>query len=146
MRQCRRRSSGSYVRALDRLSPAAHQALRAASVIGPEVTRSLLAAVWDSGEQLGPALRELCDAAMLQEAVTATEPTHRFRHALIQEATYQGMPRAERRSVHGRAAWAIETASTGRLEEVAGVLARHFAAAGQPDRASCTTRWPATTR
>ena len=45
------------------------------------------------------------------------------------------MPRAERRSVHGRAAWAIESASTGRLEEVAGVLARHFAAAGQPDRA-----------
>ena len=120
---------------VDRLSPAAHEALCAASVVGPEVTRSLLAAVWDGGDQLGPALEELCHAAMLQEAVSTTEPTYRFRHALIQEATYQGMPRAERRRAHGRAAWAIETASADRLEEVAGVLARHFAAADQPDRA-----------
>jgi Predicted ATPase len=39
------------------------------------------------------------------------EPVYRFRHALIQEATYNGLLRAERRLLHGRAAWALEAAA-----------------------------------
>ena len=63
------------------------------------------------------------------------EPVYRFRHALIQEATYNGLLRAERRLLHGRAAWALEAAADGRTDEVAAVLGRHFAAAGEPARA-----------
>ena len=37
--------------------------------------------------------------------------------------------------LHGRAAWALEAAAEGRTDEVAAVLGRHFAAAGEPERA-----------
>jgi len=63
------------------------------------------------------------------------EPIYRFRHALIQEAVYNSLLGAERRLLHGRAAWALEAAAGERTEEVAAVLGRHFAAAGEKDRA-----------
>ena len=120
---------------VDRLSPAARDAVRPASVLGFEFPLSLLAAVCAIGEPLGPALDELRDKEFLHEVPGRAEPVYRFRHALIQEATYNGLLRAERRLLHGRAAWALEAAADGRTDEVAAVLGRHFAAAGEPGRA-----------
>jgi eukaryotic-like serine/threonine-protein kinase len=114
--------------------PGAAEAVRPASVLGTEFPLSLLAAVCASDE-LGPALAELRAKDFLHEAAGRAEPVYRFRHALIQEATYNGMLRAERRLLHGRAAWALEAAGEGRTDEVAAVLGRHFAAAGEPGRA-----------
>ncbi len=120
---------------VDRLSPAARDAVRPASVLGTEFPLSLLAAVCGTGEPLGPALDELRARDLLHEVPGRGEPVYRFRHALIQEATYNGLLRAERRLLHGRAAWALEAAADGRTDEVAAVLGRHFAAAGEPERA-----------
>ena len=124
---------------VDRLSPAARDAVRHASVLGTEFGFSLLTVVCAADEPLGPALAELCAKDLVQEVgqhpEPHPEPIYRFRHALIQEATYNGLLRAERRLLHGRAAWALEAASQGRVEEVAAVLGRHFAAAGEPARA-----------
>jgi DNA-binding SARP family transcriptional activator len=120
---------------VDRLSPAARDAVRPASVLGTEFPLSLLAAVCGTGEPLGPALDELQARDLLHEVPGRGEPVYRFRHALIQEATYNGLLRAERRLLHGRAAWALEAAAEGRTDEVAAVLGRHFAAAGEPERA-----------
>src|SRR6266581_3854590 len=122
---------------VDRLSPAARDAVRPASVLGIEFPLSLLAAVCGTGEPLGPALDELRAKDFLHEVAGRAEPVYRFRHALIQEATYNGLLRAERRLLHGRAAWALEAAAEGRTDEVAAVLGRHFAAAGEPARALC---------
>ena len=119
---------------VDRLSPAARDAVRPASVLGIEFPLSLLAAVC-AADELGPALAELRAKDFLHEVAGRAEPVYRFRHALIQEATYNGLLRAERRLLHGRAAWALEAAAEGRTDEVAAVLGRHFAAAGEPDRA-----------
>ena len=119
---------------VDRLSPAARDAVRPASVLGTEFPLSLLAAVC-AADELGPALAELRAKDFLHEVAGRAEPVYRFRHALIQEATYNGLLRAERRLLHGRAAWALEAAAEGRTDEVAAVLGRHFAAAGEPDRA-----------
>ena len=116
---------------VDRLSPAARDAVRPASVLGTEFSLSLLTAVCAADEPLGPALAELCAKDLVQEVAQRPEPVYRFRHALIQEATYNGLLRAERRQLHGRAAWALEAASQGRVREVAAVLGRHFAAAGE---------------
>jgi hypothetical protein len=44
--------------------------------------------------------------------------------------------RSQRRQLHARAAWDLETRSTDRLGEVAAVLGGHFAAAGQPTGAA----------
>jgi len=119
---------------VDRLSPAARDAVRPASVLGTEFPLSLLSAVC-AADELGPALAELRAKDFLHEVAGRAEPIYRFRHALIQEATYNGLLRAERRLLHGRAAWALEAAAEGRTDEVAAVLGRHFAAAGEPDRA-----------
>ena len=120
---------------VDRLSPAARDAVRPASVLGTEFPLWLLAAVCAADEPLEPALAELRAKDFLHEVAGRAEPVYRFRHALIQEATYNGLLRAERRLLHGRAAWALEAAAEGRTDEVAAVLGRHFAAAGEPERA-----------
>ena len=120
---------------VDRLSPAARDAVRPASVLGTEFPLSLLTVVCAADEPLGPALAELCAKDLLREVAQQPEPVYRFRHALIQEATYNGLLRAERRLLHGRAAWALEAASQGRAGEVAAVLGRHFDAAGEAARA-----------
>ena len=46
----------------------------------------------------------------------SSQPSFRFRHALIQKATYGGLLRGERRRRHARAARAIETAWGGILK------------------------------
>jgi predicted ATPase len=119
----------------DLLTPAAQEVLRAAAVLGQELGLPLLSALCPEGDQLGTVLEELSGAGLLQEVPNTPEPTYRFRHALIQEATYAGMLRPERRQLHGRAAWALEGLSPGRLAEVAPALGRHYAAAGEPERA-----------
>jgi adenylate cyclase len=122
---------------VDRLSPAAQEAIRAAAVLGPEFTAALLAAVLGtSPAELGPALEELVDSDLVhREPPESRAVTFRFRHALIQEATYLGLLRAERRRLHAAAAAALEAASRDRLPEVAAVLGRYYAAAEDAERA-----------
>ena len=93
------------------------------------------AAVSELGAELDDALAELVSAGLLTEARSQPEPLYRFRHAIIREATYNGLLRSQRRQLHARAAWDLEASATDRLEEVAAVLGRHFAAAGEDDRA-----------
>jgi class 3 adenylate cyclase/tetratricopeptide (TPR) repeat protein len=122
---------------VDRLSPAGAEAIRAASVLGAEFTAETLAAT------LGTAPRAL--AAVLDELVASdlvhheppdsAKPTFRFRHALIQEATYLALLRNERRDLHARAARALEGAFECEPAEVATVLGRHYAIAEDAVRA-----------
>ena len=119
---------------VDRLSPAAVDAIRAAAVLGTEFTAGLLAATLGiTAAALAPLLAEL-SASDLVHHVESSRSVFLFRHALIQEATYLALLRAERRDLHGRAARAIE-AVAGRLPEVAAILGRHYAIAENADRA-----------
>ncbi len=119
----------------DRLSPAARRAIVAASVIGEEAESSTIRAVSELGAELDGGLSELVSAGLLTEARRQPEPLYRFRHALIRDATYHGLLRSQRRQLHARAAWFMETNAADRLDEVAAVLGHHFAAAGEEDRA-----------
>jgi tetratricopeptide (TPR) repeat protein len=92
------------------------------------------------GGTVDQAVEELLARDLLHEVDEAPEPTFRFRHALIQEATYEGLLRAERRDLHGRTAWALEAllpdSSLPALPHANdAVLGRHFAAAGETERA-----------
>ena len=114
----------------------AEAVVRTASVIGTEFPASRCSGgAADERWDPGPVGRAGAKAGLLGEAIGRREPTYRFRHALIQEAIYRGLLRTERRRLHGRAAWALETLSEGRLPEVAAILGRHFAAAGEGERA-----------
>ncbi len=122
---------------VDRLSPAAQEAIRAAAVLGPRFTAALLAAVLGTRPaELAPALDELVDSDLVhREPPESRADTFLFRHALIQEATYLGLLRAERRRLHAAAAAALEATSRDRLPEVAAVLGRYYAAAEDAERA-----------
>ncbi|HTW07507.1 MAG TPA: AAA family ATPase, partial [Acidimicrobiales bacterium] len=120
---------------VDRLNPGSHEAIVAASVLGPEFGLNTLGIVTDLDGGLVPAVSELCSAGLLVELRKQPEPIYRFRHSLIQEATYHGLLRAQRQRLHTRAAWALEGTSADRLEEVASLLGHHFAMAGETERA-----------
>jgi eukaryotic-like serine/threonine-protein kinase len=120
---------------VDRLSPGLRDVVVAASVLGPEFPLSALRAVVERSDELHFAVEELCGAGLLTEMGQLPEPVYRFRHALIQDATYKSLLRVERRQLHGRAAWGLEAASVHRLTEVAAVLGYHYAEAGEMERA-----------
>ena len=120
---------------VDRLGPVARDTVVAASVLGVEFSLPELAAVSPIEIGLSEALSELCSGGLLTEVPQQARPTYRFRHALVQEATYKGIVKAERRRLHARVAWTLEEASADRLDEVAGVLGHHYAAAGEAERA-----------
>jgi tetratricopeptide (TPR) repeat protein len=120
---------------VDRLGPQAREVIISASVLGREFGLSFLAAVAEVEGELATGLGELCATGLLTEVRQGPEPTYRFRHALIQEAIYEGMVRSQRRRLHARAAWGLEAASAERLEEVAAVLGHHYAAGGESERA-----------
>jgi DNA-binding SARP family transcriptional activator/tetratricopeptide (TPR) repeat protein len=118
---------------VDRLSPPARKIIRVAAVLGTEFSLSLLRAIGGADVRLASAVDELRARDLVRPVAGAREPTLAFRHALIQEATYNGLLTAERRQLHGRAAHALEAASTGRIQEIAAVLGAHFAAAGDTE-------------
>jgi tetratricopeptide (TPR) repeat protein len=122
---------------VDRLSPAAAEAIRAASVLGTEFTADTLAATLGAQPSaLTAVLDELCASDLVHhEPPQSAKPTFRFRHALIQEATYLGLLRNDRRALHASAARALESASECQLDEVATVLGRHYAIAEDAGRA-----------
>jgi len=122
---------------VDRLGPAAQEAIRAAAVLGAEFTVPLLAAVLDTRHAaLEPVLGELSASDLVHpEQAREAAQRYRFRHALLQDAIYLGLLRAERRDLHARAAAAIRAASSERLPEVAAVLGRHYDAAGDAAQA-----------
>ena len=70
---------------------------------------------------------ELCARDLVRQVPgspleAAPGPTFRFRHAMIEEAIYNGLVSAERRLLHGRVAWMLEERSAGNLAEVAAIL------------------------
>jgi predicted ATPase/class 3 adenylate cyclase len=121
---------------IDRLDLGLHDAIVAASVLGAEFSLGALRVVTDLDGDLASALSVLCAGGLLTEMRKVPEPAYRFRHGLIQEATYRGLVSDERRRLHARAAWGLEAASGPRLEEVSGVLGNHFALAGETERAT----------
>jgi len=127
---------------VDRLSLAARETARAAAVIGVEFSLPLLTAVCDAASP--PVMDELCACDLVRQVpvslleaapAPAPDPTFRFRHAMIQEAIYNGLVGAERRLLHGRVAWTLEERSAGSLADVAAILGTHFALAHESERA-----------
>jgi class 3 adenylate cyclase/tetratricopeptide (TPR) repeat protein len=114
---------------LDRLPPQARRALQAAAVIGRTFRDELLRSVLEV-EDVGPDLLVLEERDLIRSSDRPGE--HAFRHALTQEAAYGTLLRKRRRELHRRVAEIVEAAAD-RPEEVAALLARHFAEAGDDD-------------
>lgn len=120
---------------IDRLQEARKRLIQMASVLGRRVPLRLLKAIWDEPGDLDPHLHELQRLEFLYEHGAGGEPTHVFKHALIQEVAYESLPLARRRALHAAAAHALEAFYAERLDEVSGRLAYHYSKTEESDKA-----------
>jgi ABC-type oligopeptide transport system substrate-binding subunit/class 3 adenylate cyclase len=120
---------------IDRLSPRCHDVLTAASVLGRRFGLPLLEGVTGGNGQLREALSELQRLDLIREGRRWPQPEYRFKHALIQEAAYRTILGEKRIQLHRKAAEWLEGRHAGSEEEVFGLLAHHWLAANDEDKA-----------
>ncbi len=108
---------------IDRLPPADLRLLRYAAVLGVSFTEDLVAALLEGEEQK-------LDRAAWRRLDEFVEPdgagAHRFRHALMRDAAYEGLPFRRRRELHARVGDAICRRAGADDENVAELLSMHY--------------------
>jgi serine/threonine protein kinase len=124
---------GSLIARLDGLSQAKYVA-EIGAVVGRTFSFEIMQAL--SGERehvLSQHLQKLVDAELLFQSGFVPEASYTFKHALIQDAAYNGMLRARRAELHERVALALEARESADHPEV---VAYHYAHAGKPAKAA----------
>ena len=122
---------------LNGLGPDVKQTLQTAAAVGREFHRELVGAVSQrDGRLLDEALDRAATSGLIVREGAGGGPAYRFRHALIQEAAYSSMLKSRRRSLHARIARAAEELEPELRNAQPEWLARHYAAAGDIDRAA----------
>jgi predicted ATPase len=115
---------------LDRLGPARHVA-QVASVIGRSFSLDLLAAVAEmDAAALERSLERLLEADLLQRRGVG-QARYVFKHALIRDAAYDSLLRAQRHEIHGRVAEAL-AASPAHAGHEPELIGWHHEQAGAP--------------
>lgn len=106
---------------IDTLAPEDRVLLRDAAVMGSIVELDVLAAV-------RPAARDLARWSQLHDFVQPDRRTRsvRFRHALYQQAAYEGLSYQRRRHVHRVVGEALEERYADTVDELAPLLSLHF--------------------
>ncbi len=126
----------SLLARLDRLGGDVKQIAQIAAVIGREFGVDLLCAVVGKPRQaLTPALSQLVTSQIALPAGSAQSDRYSFRHALIQDAAYQSLLLSRQRHYHAEIARAIESRFIDVAENQPELVARHYAAAAEPEKA-----------
>jgi class 3 adenylate cyclase/tetratricopeptide (TPR) repeat protein len=120
---------GVIMARIDRLDEEVKQLLKAASIIGRSFFYRVLRAIADAGRELDRNLDELQQLELIREKRRLPELEYFFKHALVQEATYDSIVLERRRELHRRVGECIESLFAERLEDFSGVLAYHYARA-----------------
>jgi predicted ATPase/class 3 adenylate cyclase len=112
---------------LDQLAPQERAVLERAAVIGRLFSRETLAALTEEDE-LDAQLERLVhkDLVRADQASVSSEEAYRFRHILIRDAAYHGIPKEARAALHERLASWLEEARPGRLREYEEILGYHL--------------------
>lgn len=117
-------------RRLRHLAPSTRSVLSVCALVGRTVDLRVVADV--TGDPL-PRLAAALDPAVAAGVLVA-DPERPgqwlFSHALVQDALAEGTGPMHRSVLHAQIAEAIESRNRGRLDDVAAVLAHHYAAAG----------------
>jgi class 3 adenylate cyclase/tetratricopeptide (TPR) repeat protein len=114
---------------IDRLAPTDRRLLRSAAVIGTAFTAEVLA------EALGEMPDEATWSRLGDFLVDEGHGEHRFRHALLRDAAYEGLAYRRRRELHRRVGETIEGRAGNRGEDDAELLSLHFFHAHEFERA-----------
>jgi len=116
----------SLLARFDRLGPA-REVARIGAVIGREFDYELLRAVAGISEgDLASALGLLCDSGLVFRRGHPPEARFLFKHALVRDAAYGSLLRADRRDVHRRIAEELEAHFSEITEIQPELLAHHF--------------------
>ena len=126
----------SLMARLDRLGGSKELA-QIGAAIGREFSHELLAAVACRPEaKLEMQLDRLVRAGLLFRQGAPPDATYLFKHALVQDAAYGLLLREPRRHLHARIAETLESRFSETAENKPEVLARHWAEAGEFERAA----------
>ncbi len=122
---------------LDALPAAARTTATAAAIVGP--------VFWPGAIRAQTSIQGLDDALDLLDARGFIrrrpglglngDAEYEFRHILIRDGAYGLLPRSQRKVLHARAGRFIEESAGDHVSEWSAVLADHWAAAGEHDRA-----------
>jgi predicted ATPase/class 3 adenylate cyclase len=119
---------------IDRLDPADRALLRWASVLGVVFDGNVIADVLD-GDTAASAGSEAWERLTeFIERDPYVAGGFRFRHALIRDAAYEGLPFRRRRELHARVGEVLELRHADSVEEVAELLSLHFSLALDAER------------
>jgi class 3 adenylate cyclase/tetratricopeptide (TPR) repeat protein len=113
---------------IDRLAAEDKRVLKTASALGNIFSfRTLREIFSDSSESsFYDTIETLCDAGMFR-LNRQSDNEIGFSHALIQEVAYTGLPRAQRRDLHGQIVRTVKRIDSDRLSEQAETLVYHAA-------------------
>jgi class 3 adenylate cyclase/tetratricopeptide (TPR) repeat protein len=120
---------------IDRLDANLRRIVRRAAVIGRRFLFRILNAILDEDINLEGQLDQLRRIELIREVQPLPELEYIFKHALAQEAAYEGILVQERRELHARVGDAIERLMADRLDEFYGLLAYHFSSAEKWEQA-----------
>ncbi len=126
---------GVIMARVDRLDEDLKQVLRLASVIGRSFFYRLLAAISEAERELDESLAGLQARELVLERARDPELEYVFKHALVQEATYESILKQRRRELHSKVARSIELLFADRLEDFSGLLAHHYTQAEDWEKA-----------
>jgi class 3 adenylate cyclase/predicted ATPase len=120
---------------LDRLS-GAKQVAQTAAIIGREFSYELLRAVISiSEDELLAALQRLRESELIFQRGDPPQASYAFKHALLQDAAYHSLLRANRRVQHCRVAETLEKQFPDTVEKQPELLAYHYTEAGLAETA-----------
>jgi predicted ATPase len=120
---------------VDRLQEEAKYVLRCASVIGRLFRYRLLQHISQQARDLDRYLSEFEEKELVYEERTVPELEYAFKHAFIQEATYESILEQRRREFHHQVAAGIEKLYQERLEEYYEELAHHYSRSENSEKA-----------
>ncbi|MHB8868968.1 MAG: AAA family ATPase [Thermoleophilia bacterium] len=126
---------GVILARIDRLDEDLKQVLLLASVIGRSFFYRVLDSIAEADRDLGRALTDLEARELVRERTRDPELEYIFKHALVQETTYESILLQRRRELHRRVASAIEELFADRPEEFYGLLAYHYSRAEDWEKA-----------
>ena len=126
---------GVVIARIDRLDEEVKQVLKLAAVIGRIFFHRVLQGVAEADRELDRHLAELQNLELVREKSRTPELEYIFKHALVQEATYESILLQRRRELHRRVGECVEALFADRLDEFYGLLAYHYSRAEEWEKA-----------
>jgi class 3 adenylate cyclase len=125
----------SLMARLDRFAPV-REIAQIGAAIGREFSYELIAAVTTHPKpELEQAFAHLLESGLAFQQGTRPDAVYTFKHALVQDAAYDSLPKRRRQELHGKIARVIERRFPNIEATEPELLAHHYTAAKQPLKA-----------